>query len=123
MLLKLTRPITTFDVGKIIIHEGAEHGAFYLLLQGSVLVTKAGYDYVMAQLSPGAIFGEMSFFTKKPRHTNVIASDDVLTLKMDEDFFKSISHDVRDKINTYLINILIKRLDVMNTALIKISGA
>ncbi len=113
--------IINYDVGDIIIHEGAEHGGLYLLLQGSVLVTKSGYDYIMAQLSPGAVFGEMSFFTKKPRHSNVIASDDVLAVKMDEDFFQRVHCDIKDKIKNYLIEMLIKRLDEMNASLVKIA--
>ena len=113
--------IATYDVGDIIIHEGAEHGALYLLLQGSVLVTKSGYDYIMAQLSSGALFGEMSFFTKTPRHSNVIASDDVLAVKMDENFFQQIHSDIKDKIKNYLIEMLINRLDEMNASLVKIA--
>lgn len=118
---EVNESIVTCDVGDIIIHEGAEHGALYILLQGSVLVTKSGYDYIMAQLSPGALFGEMSFFTKTPRHSNVIASDDVLAVKMDEDFFQHINCDIKDKIKNYLIEMLINRLDEMNASLVKIA--
>ena len=118
---EISNSVVHYDVGEIIIHEGAEHGALYLLLQGSVLITKSGYDYIVAQLSSGAIFGEMYFFTKKPRFSNVIASDDVLAVKMDDDFFDKVKPIVRDKIKNYLIEILIKRLDEMNAALVKIS--
>lgn len=113
--------LVSYDAGTIIIQEGAEHGALYLLLEGSVLITKSGYDYIVAQLSAGAIFGEMSFFTKKPRHSNVIASDDVLVVKMDEDFFGQISPGIKDKIKNFLIEVLINRLDEMTSALVKIS--
>jgi len=118
---ELRDAVVSYNVGEIIIHEGSEHGSLYLLVEGSVLVTKSGYDYIVAQLSPGSIFGEMSFFTKKPRNSNVIASDDVLVVCMDESFFNRISPEVRDKIKNYLIEILIKRIDDMNAALIRIS--
>ena len=118
---EVNESIATYDVGDIIIHEGAEHGALYLLLQGSVLVTKSGYDYIVAQLSPGALFGEMSFFTKTPRHSNVIASDDVLAVKMDEVFFQQVHCDIKDKIKNYLIETLIRRLDEMNSSFVKIA--
>ena len=113
--------IVAYEAGTIIIQEGSKHGALYLLLEGSVLITKSGYDYIVAQLSPGAIFGEMSFFTKKPRHSNVIASDDVLVVTMDEDFFNRISPAIKDKIKNFLIEILIRRLDEMTSALVQIS--
>ena len=118
---EISNAVVHYDVGEIIIHEGADHGALYFLLQGSVLITKSGYDYIVAQLSTGSIFGEMSFFTKKPRFSNVIASDDVLAVKMDDDFFANVKPAIRDKIKNYLIEILIKRLDQMNAALVKIS--
>ena len=118
---EISNAVVHYDVGEIIIHEGAEHGALYLLLQGSVLITKSGYDNIVAQLSAGDIFGEMSFFTKKPRFSNVIASDEVLAVKMDEAFLGQVKPMIRDKIKNYLIEILMKRLDEMNAALVKIS--
>ncbi len=63
----------------------------------------------------------MSFFTKKPRHSNVIANEDVLVLKLDKSFFDKVDSAIKDKIKDYLIELLINRLDSVNESLSKIS--
>lgn len=63
----------------------------------------------------------MSFFTKNPRHSNVIANENVLVMKLDKAFFKKVSPEIKDKIKNYLIELLINRLDSMNESFRKIS--
>ncbi len=110
-----------FNDGDILIEEGDSHTSLYLLVKGTLLVTKEGYGPALTELKPGAVFGEMSFFTKKPRHSNVIACGKVTVVQMDDSFFEAVSAGVRDKIKNYLIELLISRLDQMNESLIKIS--
>ena len=62
-----------------------------------------------------------AFFSKKPRHSNVVASESVTVIQMDDNFFSNIDPDIRDKIKNYLIELLVNRLDVMNATLGKIS--
>jgi len=117
----LDHAVLGFNDGDLIIKEGDCHTSLYLLLKGSLLVTKQGYAPALSELKPGAIFGEMSFFTKKPRHSNVIACGKVMVIRMDDNFFTEVSPTIKDKIKTYLIELLITRLDSMNESLIKIS--
>ena len=90
-------------------------------MKGTILITKTGHAVPICKLTPGAIFGEMSFFSKKPRHSNVIANEPVTAVKMDDNFFRKIDPEIRDKIKNYLIELLVNRLDVMNATLAKIS--
>ena len=63
----------------------------------------------------------MSFFSKKPRHSSVIANETVLAVQMDDIFFSKIDPEIKDKIKNYLIELLVNRLDVMNATLGKIA--
>jgi hypothetical protein len=63
----------------------------------------------------------MSFFSKKPRYSNVVANETVLVVKMDDNFFRKIDPEIKDKIKNYLIELLVNRLDIMNETLGKIS--
>jgi len=110
-----------FKKGDVIIAEGGRFSSLYLLIKGAVLITKTGHTTPISKLMPGAVFGEMSFFTQKPRLSNVVADEDVLVLKMDAEFFRRVKPDIKDKIKDYLIELLIKRLDTMNESLSKIS--
>jgi hypothetical protein len=64
----------------------------------------------------------MSFLSKKPRHGNIIATSDVLAIMMDDDILEKISPAMKDKFKDYLIQLLIKRLDKMNEAMLKIAN-
>ncbi|UCG08526.1 MAG: cyclic nucleotide-binding domain-containing protein [Desulfobacterales bacterium] len=110
-----------FNKDDVIIKQGEDCSSLYLLVKGTVLITKTGHPTPLCKLTPGAIFGEMSFFCKKPRHSNVIANETVLVVQMDDNFFSKIHPDIKDKIKNYLIELLVTRLDIMNETLGKIS--
>jgi CRP/FNR family cyclic AMP-dependent transcriptional regulator len=110
-----------FEKNDVIINEGDQLTSLYLLIEGTILITKTGYQTPISRLTPGAVFGEMSFLTKKPRYSNVIANERVRVMKMDDDFFKVVSVEIKDKIKDYLIELLINRLDTMNESLSKIA--
>ena len=117
----LQHSILAFGQGDYIIKEGDKNISLYVLIKGTVQITKSGNDTPLATLQPGAIFGEMSFLSKKPRYSNVVADESVIVIKMDGEFFRKVKPEIRDKIKDYLIELLITRLDAMNEALSKIS--
>ncbi len=121
LFVDIDHSVLTFNKDDIIIKQGDECSSLYLLMNGTVLITKTGHSVPICKLTSGAIFGEMSFFTKKPRHSNVIANESVTVVKMDDKFFRKIDPEIRDKIKNYLIELLVNRLDVMNATLGKIS--
>jgi len=120
---KMEHSVLDFDKGENVITEGEQTRSLYLLLKGSCLITKTEDDAKirLSKLSPGEVFGEMSFFSDKPRQSTVSATEKVKVLKMDDDFFKKVNPDIRDRIKDYLIALLIKRLDNMNAAIMRIS--
>jgi serine/threonine-protein kinase len=119
----LSHHLQKFERGDVIIKEGDASSSLYLLITGRVLVTKTEDTSTirLGKLSPGELFGEMSFFQKKPRRSNVVANEEVLVLKMDDDLFSKMSPELRDKIKSNFIELLITRLDEMNSSLMKLA--
>ena len=115
--------IVKYNRGDNIIKEGDESTMLYLLLKGSVMIVKKvdGHTIRLAKLKPGEIFGEMSFFSKKRRRSDVVAGNDVLVLRMDEDFFRKVKPGIRDKVKNYFIELLVTRLDAMNESIMSVS--
>ena len=124
MFADIEHTFLEFKKGERILSEGDAFRAIYLLVKGSVLVYKTADDDTqirLAKLRPGEIFGEMSFFSNKPRHSNIMANENVLVIKMDENFFEKINPGIKDKIKDYFIDLLINRLDDMNKSIMNIS--
>jgi type IV pilus assembly protein PilB len=61
----------------VIVREGGIGEAAYVILSGLVAVRRkdpdTGMDFLLAELGPGQIFGEMALLTKKPRTASVVA--------------------------------------------------
>tara|TARA_B100000315_G_scaffold254696_1_gene296317 strand:- start:6951 stop:7439 length:489 start_codon:yes stop_codon:yes gene_type:complete len=125
LLAKLSKSLVKFKKGDYIITQGSKSkisSPLYIIVYGSVLIKKRGVLKPLATLNAGSTFGEMSFLSKNPRATNVIADEEVLTIKMNNNFFNSIPNKLKDKIKNYLIELLIERLNNMNAAFGKISN-
>ncbi len=78
-----------FEQGDVIIEEGAEPDSVYELMSGEATVWVA--DKKVGCISPGQIFGEMSFLLDRPRAATVRANtacDVQITVR--EDFLKMI---------------------------------
>ena len=121
---KMDHALEKYNKGDMIAKEGEEDlTSIYLILRGNVLIVKQGESSLirLAKLKPGEIFGEMSYFTKKPRRSGAMANDKVVVLKMDEDFFQKVRPGVRDKVKNYFISLLVNRLDAMNESIMTIS--
>ena len=120
---KMDHTLCEFRQGDTIIKEGEPFSSIFLLVKGSVLISKKVNETPirLAKLRPGEIFGEMSFFSHRPRQSNVIASEDVLAIKIDANFFKNAKPVIKDKIKDYFIEVLINRLDAMNESIMTIS--
>jgi CRP/FNR family cyclic AMP-dependent transcriptional regulator len=120
---KMEHTLCEFRQGDIIIKDGERLTSIFLLVKGSVLISKTVNDAPirLAKLRPGEIFGEMSFFSHRSRQSNVIANEDVLAIRIDDKFFKNAKPGIKDKINSYFIEVLVNRLDAMNDSIMTIS--
>ncbi len=62
----------SFKEGSTIVRQGGMGVGFFLILDGQVEVKKGGK--VLAELSPGQFFGEMSLIDDQPRSADVVAT-------------------------------------------------
>ena len=78
-----------YDAGQVILLEASEGEQCFFVTEGSVKITrlsKKGREVILAILSDGDIFGEMSLLDGEFRSANVVALDDteVLTLNRND---------------------------------------
>jgi serine/threonine-protein kinase len=120
---EMDHSIIEYNEGDAITKEGESSTALFLMVKGTAMVTKTRDDAKIriAKLGPGDIFGEMSFFSKKARNSDVTANEDVIVIRMDNDFFQKINPSIKDKTKNFFIELLITRLDTMNDSIMKIS--
>jgi len=108
--------------GDYIIRENDHEEAVYILLKGNVVISKNELpDMVLSQLSPGAVFGEISLMDKRPRSTNVSAVGEVVAMKLDKITIEKLPLIMQNKLHQRFISILIRRLDEMNEKFLRIS--
>jgi ABC-type lipoprotein export system ATPase subunit len=80
-----------FEAGSMIISEGTDANAFYIVSKGNVdviLPRKNQSDVIVIQLGPGKYFGEMEFFHDRRNRASIRASEygpvDVLAIGYDQ---------------------------------------
>jgi serine/threonine-protein kinase len=113
--------IQKFQPNERIIKQGEADFSVFILLKGNVSITKNEHpDLTLNKLKAGDVFGEMSLLAKRLRSTNVIADSEVISLKLDGEHFDKIDPVIQNKFKDRFIEILIKRLDDMNEAIMKI---
>jgi cGMP-dependent protein kinase 2 len=116
----------TFAAGTEIITRGARGTKVFFLLQGRLRIcVDAGCEQVLAELDPGAIFGEMELLTDKPRTASVRAVTDVKAWGLE---FETLRERIRDndtaalKVMFNVARILALRLEAMVDKLVEIES-
>ncbi|MBF0145140.1 MAG: cyclic nucleotide-binding domain-containing protein [Magnetococcales bacterium] len=97
-----------FHKDEYIIEDGTHDTAFFVLLKGTVRVTKG--NKIITRLGPGEMFGEISFLTNTPRTMNIKANENVLVLRMDQDMMNHLEQESREKFKDHIINRQVARL-------------
>lgn len=80
----------TYKPNDVIFSTGDIGDAIYFILKGQVNVVKqrGPQEKVIAKLSVGQLFGEISLLKEQPRAATVIADQDVIVLRIDKKLFK-----------------------------------
>lgn len=90
--------VVRYELGKNH-HTGDEDTSLFVLLKGEAEVTKVEAPGVtLARLLPGAVLGEISFISKKPRASTVAATNESMVLKMDQEMMDKVGPAIREKI-------------------------
>ena len=84
--------VMKFKKGATIIHEGTTGSYAYLILSGSVEVSKQVKDekVILSRLVKGNIFGEMSLVDEKPRSASIVALEDTEVRVITRERFESM---------------------------------
>jgi hypothetical protein len=91
----------------VIVKQGEPGDAMYLILQGElrVRITVRGKETILATLSVGDFFGDISLFDHGPRSADVVANNDSILLKISSSAVEELSKEAPEVANTFLRNI------------------
>jgi CRP-like cAMP-binding protein len=78
----------TYPSGATVVREGDPGDALCIIVEGSVEVRTGGR--VVAQMTAGDFFGEISLFDGEPRSATVVAVDDVVLLTLKSSDFEAL---------------------------------
>lgn len=103
-----------------LIEEGDPEQDLYVLIDGKAGVFKKGHDAPVAELAAGAVFGEISFFSRKRRASSVRTLADCFIFKLSETDFVAMPCPLQKKLTFQMLKLLIGRLEKMNEVMTKI---
>ncbi|MEL6547868.1 MAG: cyclic nucleotide-binding domain-containing protein, partial [Myxococcota bacterium] len=85
-----------FVDGQAIIKEGDAGDSFFILVEGNVSVTRVadGRTINLAQLRPGAVFGEMALISNAPRSATVTAQGDCDLVELKRSDLEAQAHQL-----------------------------
>ena len=100
----------TVAAGTPLIREGEEGDSFYLLVDGEVKVTLSGKP--LANLKPGACFGEILYFTERVqrRTTTVTTGSDATVVEFRADALRAATDACQVGFNKGCMRVLVDRL-------------
>ncbi|MCP4041896.1 MAG: protein kinase, partial [Gammaproteobacteria bacterium] len=104
-----------YSTGDRIITEGNIEQAFYVIVEGDVIVKKAGR--VLGTLESGDCFGEMGYLTKSERTATILSVNNVSTIKVNSTLIEQASISCQLKFNRVFLKTLITRLTTTNEIL------
>src|SRR3954469_23541454 len=87
-------PRREFAPGTVIVREGSAADAAFVVVSGQVAVRRrdpdSGIDFLLAELGPDQMFGEMGLLTKKPRTASVFALETTTCAVLDRPLFEAV---------------------------------
>lgn len=98
----------SYQAGEIMVREGAEDHALFILAEGHVQVSIMGRS--IGVLTAGACFGEMNYLSKTSRTATVTAKEDVILLRTDSGMIQGTGASCQLRFNEALIKVLLERL-------------
>lgn len=107
----------------MVIREGEIESALFILLKGEVYINKTSRPHLkLAQLKPGDVFGEVAFVKNIARSANAVAETDTIVLKINGKVFEKLNAEIQNKFRARFMDILIDRLDNLNSRYLRDAG-
>lgn len=117
-LAKLDCSAYRYQPSDMIIRKGELDQSFFVLLKGVIRITVGrAKEVTLTKLRAGAIFGEISWVSKRPRTSSVYADGDVVALRINLDDVDNFDPALQSKIKDQIIDVLVDRLSKMNEQL------
>lgn len=109
----------SFNKGDLIIKQGDMEATVCILILGQASIRKRERpDVEIVSLTPGQIFGEMTYILKISRSTDVVAkTNDVMVLVLDDEMLEKLSPAIINKFKDAFLQVMAKRLVDMNEKL------
>jgi CRP/FNR family transcriptional regulator, cyclic AMP receptor protein len=105
-----------FEENQRIIEEGDTDQALYIILRGSVLITKTMPDkeVTLTKLNQGAVFGEMSLLRLGKRTSNAVADTSTILMGIKLDALEGMDFKLQVKFKDQLLKVVLKRFETVN---------
>eukprot|EP00981_Chlorochromonas_danica_P007485 scaffold1755_cov258-Ochromonas_danica.AAC.7 len=88
--------IFPYNTGDVIIRKGSEGNVFYMIKEGTVLVSDVGASFADHTLTTGDYFGERALITGEPRAATITAQSHVKLLALDREAFNTLLGPLRE---------------------------
>ena len=106
-----------FDKGEVIVTEGEQETAFYIIAKGGVEVVKN--DRVVGLMKQGDCFGEIAFLTRQPRNATIVARTEVSLMCVSTSLMEQASTETQLRYYRIFLENLIARLSQATDKLVE----
>jgi serine/threonine protein kinase len=106
-----------YKKGDVIVTEGEQETAFYIITKGGVSVLKD--DRVIGNMKQGDCFGEIAFLTQRPRIATITARTDVSLMVVNASLMESASSETQLQYYRIFLENLISRLSQATDKLVQ----
>ena len=114
-----------YEKGDVIVTEGEQETAFYIIAKGGVEVVKDGQT--VGAMKQGDCFGEIAFLTRQPRNATIVARTEVSLMSVSTSLMEQASTETQLRYYRIFLENLIARLSQATDKLVEaekaISGA
>ncbi len=110
-----------YEKGEIIVTEGEQETAFYIIAKGGVEVVKDGR--VVGMMKQGDCFGEIAFLTQQPRNATIVARTDVSLMSVSNSLMEQASTETQLRYYRIFLENLIARLSQATDKLVEAEKA
>jgi serine/threonine protein kinase len=110
-----------FEKGEIIVTEGEQETAFYIIAKGGVDVVKN--DQAVGAMKQGDCFGEIAFLTRQPRNATIVARTEVSLMSVSTSLMEKASTDTQLRYYRIFLENLIARLSQATDKLVEAEKA
>jgi serine/threonine protein kinase len=106
-----------FAKGEVIVTEGEQETAFYIIAKGGVDVVKN--DTVVGIMKQGDCFGEIAFLTRQPRNATIAARTEVSLMSVSASLMEQASTETQVRYYRIFLENLIARLSQATDKLVE----